>query len=352
VPYVYVGTYTSSRSEGIYVYRFDATTGDLEPIQTLVGVEDPSYLAFAPGGQFLYAVNERERDPEGSVSAFSVDSATGRLEPLNRVPSRGAIPAHLSVDPTGRWVLVANYGGGTISSFPIQSDGSLGEAADVVQHTGNGPNPTRQRGPHPHMIVTDPNNRFVLVPDLGLDRVVAYRLDTSSGRLVAQPQGGGVLDPGAGPRHLAFGPGGRHVYVLNEIASTLSLFDYHAETGHMHPVETLSTLPADYTPASTTAAVVVHPSGRFIYASNRGHDSIAAFGLEPLSGRLTPLGQTPTGGRAPRDFNIDPAGAFLLAANKDSDSLATFRINVEDGAVQPTGFIGEVPSPARVLITS
>jgi 6-phosphogluconolactonase len=346
--HVYVGTYTRhGRSEGIYIFRLDMATGALTHVSTVGGVPDPSWLAFGPDAKTLYAVNEIAE--EGGVSAFAVDSAGGQLRFLNRVASHGAHPAHLSVDSTGRWVLMANYTGGTIATLPIQPDGALGEAADVVRHAGSGPNQGRQEGPHPHMIVTDPNGRFVLVPDLGLDAVLAYRLDGASGRLVAQPDAGGRVKPGAGPRHLAFGASGRHMYVINELDSTLAVFAYDAESGHMRPVQTVSTLPDDYSGESTTAAVVVAPSGRFVYGSNRGHDSVAAFAVDQGSGQLTLLGHTPTGGRTPRDVNLDPTGTFLLAANQNSDSITTFRVDARTGALEPTGHVAQAPSPVRVL---
>jgi 6-phosphogluconolactonase len=349
--FVYVGTYTRlGRAEGIYVYRLELSTGELVHVQTRADVADPSYLTLSSDGRVLYAVNELS--PDGAVSAFAVDPATHTLALINTVASHGATPAHLSVDPSGRWVLVANYSGGTVATFPIEGDGSLGEAASVIHHEGSGPNPARQEGPHPHMIVTDPDGHFVLVPDLGADRVVAYTLDTSTGQLTEQPGAGGYVEPGAGPRHMTFSADGRHAYVLNEIASTVSMFDYEAPTGHMDHVETLSTLPEDFVGKSTTAAIVMHPSGRFVYASNRGHDSIAVFSVDQSSGKLTARGQTPAGGRNPRDFNVDPSGTYLLAAHSESDTITTFHINPDSGALEPTGHVREVPSPVRVLFAS
>ena len=340
---VYVGGY----SDGIYAYRLDPSTGGLIPVATVSGVSKPAYLAYAPRRQTLYAVHELEE--HGGVSAFAVDNATGQLTLLNRVASGGANPAHISVDPTANWLLAANYSGGTVASFPIQKDGGLGEASCVVHHAGSGPNPTRQQGPHPHMIVTDPQGEFVLVPDLGIDAVVAYRLDRSTGQLSPQPDAGGRLPPGAGPRHLAFGTGGRHAYVIAELASTLTVFAYDAASGRLSQTQSVRTLPDEYSDASTTAAVVVAPSGRFVYGSNRGHDSVAAFRIDAVSGELSPLGQTPSGGRTPRDINIDPTGTFLLAANQNSDTVVSFRIDASTGALEPTGQSASVPSPSRVL---
>jgi 6-phosphogluconolactonase len=341
---VYVGTYThDSRSEGIYVYDLDLESGALTHVSTATGVSNPSYLTLSADGKTLYTTNELVDD--GGVSAFAVDTTTGQLTFLNRVASHGADPAHLSVDPSGSWLLVANYTGGTIATFPIQPDGTLGEASDVVRHSGSGPNTARQQGPHPHMIITDPEGQFVLVPDLGADAVLAYSLE--NGRLIAQPDAGCRLPPGAGPRHLAFGSGGRCVYVINELDSTLAVFA--SDAGRMTQQQIVSTLPRGYAGASTTAAVVIAPSGRFVYGSNRGHDSVAICAVDQFSGQLSVLGQTPTGGRTPRDINIDPSGSFLLAANQKSDAIVTFRIDPETGPLEPTGQTAQVPSPTRVL---
>jgi 6-phosphogluconolactonase len=337
---VYVGTYSSD----IFVYRMDPATGALTHVQTQDGVPKPSYLALGQDGRSLYVTNELVDD--GGVSAFAVDAATGELRFLNRVASGGADPAHLSVDPTGRWLLVANYTGGTVAVLPIKPDGALGDASHIVRHTGSGPHATRQQGPHPHMIVSDPQGRFVLVPDLGQDAVLAYQLDVDAGRLLAQPDRGGRLPSGAGPRHLAFGAGGTHAYVIDELASTLAVFAYR--DGHLTQEQVVSTLPDDHAGESTTAAVVVAPSGRFLYGSNRGHDSVAVFAIDS-SGKVASLGQTPTGGRKPRDINIEPAGRFLFAANQDSDTITTFRIDSRTGGLESTGLTTHVPSPARVL---
>jgi 6-phosphogluconolactonase len=347
---VWVGTYTRhGQSEGIYVYRLQVASGAFEHVQTVGNLDDPSYLALAPGGRCLYAVNELPGD--GAVTAFAVEPASGQLRLLNSARSGGAHPAHVSVDPTGRWVLVANYTGGTIASLPVQGDGSLGEAADVVRHAGSGPNAARQEGPHPHMIVTDPAGVFAFVPDLGLDRIVVYRLDRSSGQLIGEKEAGAQLHPGAGPRHVAFGKNGRHLYCVNELDLTVSVFEYDAANGHTRTIQTLSSLPPDVTNdgSMSAAAIVVHPSGQFVYASNRGHNSIAIFGVDQASGQLTPLGHAPSGGRTPRDINVDPSGSLLLAANQDSDAIASFRIDARSGALEPGGSLLRVPKPVRVL---
>jgi 6-phosphogluconolactonase len=340
---IYVGTYANQ----IYVYDLDPATGALSLVSSVAAEGGPSYLALGRGGRTIYSTNEQAQDP--GVSAFALDPSAGQLTFINRVASGGADPAHLSVDPSGSWLLVANYTGGTIATFPIQSDGALGEASQVIQHSGSGPNQKRQQGPHPHMIVTDPHGGFVLVPDLGDDRIVAYRLDRKTGQLVAQPDGGGRLAAGAGPRHLVFAADGGRVYVINELASTLAFFTYDPANGRLVEAQVVPTLPEDFTGTNTTAAVAIAPSGRFVYGSNRGHDSVAAFAIDPTTGQLTPIGHTPTGGRKPRDINSDPTGTFLLAANQDSDSIVVFSIDPQTGQLQPTGHSTQVARPVRIL---
>jgi 6-phosphogluconolactonase len=347
----YIGTYTKhGTSKGIYLYELDTASGTLSHVQTLAGVDDPAYLTLGPGGRMLYAVNEQVED--GGVSSFAVDASSGQLTFVNRVASRGADPAHLSVDSSGGWLLVANYTGGTIAALPIRDDGALGEASGVVHHTGHGPNPDRQQGPHPHMILTDPQGRFILVPDLGADAVLAYRLDRATGRLVPEPDAGGRLPPGAGPRHLAFGADGRHAYVLGELDSTLNTFDYDPETGRLSQTQIVRTLPHVSSGKNSTAALVVARSGRFLYASNRGHNSVATFAIDVASGQVTPRGHTPTAGRMPRDINLDPSGRILLAANQDTDTVVSFFVDEQTGRLEPTGQSTTVPRPVRVLCAS
>jgi 6-phosphogluconolactonase len=345
---VYVGTYTKhGTSEGIYVYQLDTATGALEHVQTVAGVADPTYLTLGPTGRMLYSVNEQVED--GGVSAFAVDPTSGELTFVNSVASHGADPAHLSVDPSGGWLLVANYTGGTIAAVPIEANGALAEASDVVQHTGKGPNQDRQQGPHPHMIVSAPTGGFILVPDLGVDTVLAYHLDPGTGRLVPEADAGGRMPPGAGPRHLAFGGDGQYAYVLGELDSTLNTFAYDAETGRLSHTQVVRTLPHVSSGQNTTAAVVVAPSGRFVYASNRGHNSVAMFSVDPSTGQLTPRGHTPTSGRTPRDINLDPTGTILLAANQDSDTVVSFFVDSHTGRLEPTGQTTPVSRPSRVL---
>ena len=351
---VYVGTFTGmephgrGRAEGIYVGRMDPDSGALTLVHTVPGVDNPSFLALHPQQPYLYAVNavpEHDGQPGGTVSAFAIDPATGALTYLNRQSSHGAGPCHVSVDHTGRWALVANYGGGSIAMLPIQDGGRLGPATDAVQHHGASVTPQRQAAPHAHSINLDPTGQFALVADLGLDQVLIYRLDRTAGKLVPNDPPAVAVAPGAGPRHLAFHPNGRYAYVINEINSTLTAFAYDGSSGRLNELQTESTLPPDFSGENSCAEVRVAPSGRFVYGSNRGHDSIVIFAVDEATGRLSYVGHESSGGRTPRNFVIDPTGAFLLAANQDSDTVVTFRIDQPTGRLSPTGQVAAVPAP-------
>jgi 6-phosphogluconolactonase len=346
---VYVGTYTTNaggRGQGIDRFTLDPASGALSDRETVAAIDDPSYLALSTDKRHLYAAIERA---SGGVAAFAVDPGSGRLTFLNQVDSHGADPSHLALDPSGRHLLVANYTSGSVAVCPIEPDGRVGEATDVVQHVGQGPHPERQAGPHAHMVATDPTGSLVLVADLGLDRVLCYRLDTGSGKLRPLPDHFAQLPPGAGPRHFAFHPNGRWLFVLGELDSTVTVFDYDAQAVTFEPVHTLSTLPPDFTDTSWSAAIRVAPSGRWVYASNRGHDGIAVFACDAATGRLTPVGHTPVEGQWPRDFNIDPSGRFLLAAAQRSHSIATFAVDQATGELSLVGTVAESRSPVCVL---
>lgn len=350
---VYFGTYTGEKSQGIYVSRLNLQTGALSPPELAAEAANPSFLALHPTRDLLYAVNEigqYEGQPTGTVSAFSLDRTTGRLTLLNRQPSRGAGPAHLVVDPSGRHVLVANYGGGSVAALPIAADGSLQPASSAVQHKGSSVNPDRQKGPHAHAIQTGPDNRFAYVPDLGLDQVLIYRFDSAKGTLAPNDPPHAALPPGSGPRHIAFHPRGRLAFVINELTCTITAFEVDATRGALTPVHTISTLPAGepVQKGYSTAEVLVHPSGRFVYGSNRGHDTIVVFSLDEQTGRLSHVQHEPTQGRTPRNFSIDPTGAFLLAANQRSDSVVVFRIDQQTGRLTPAGHTITVGSPVAV----
>ena len=348
---VYIGTYTGQKSKGIYAFRFQPATGSSTSIGLVAETANPSFLTIHPNRRFLYAVNEvntYEGQSAGSVSAFSVDAKTARLTFLNKVSSRGASPCHLAVDKTGKWLLVANYCGGNIAAFPINKDGSLGEASAVVQHAGSSANPQRQQGPHAHSVNLSPDNRFAMASDLGLDQVLIYRFDAVRGTLTPSDPPFAKLKPGAGPRHFAFHPNGRFAYEINELDSSITAYAYTPANGVLEEMQTISTLPKDFTGKSYTAEVEVHPSGRFLYGSNRGHDSIAVFAIDSGKGTLTPVEQVPTQGKAPRNFAIDPTGAYLFAANQNSDNIVIFSIDQKTGKLSPTGNVLEVSTPVCV----
>jgi 6-phosphogluconolactonase len=350
---VYVGTYTSGASKGIYLYRLDLADGSLKHSGTTEGVVNPSYLTLEPGRRFLYAVNEVEDfggAKSGAVSAFAVDPKTGALRFLNQQSSKGGAPCYVTAE-SGRHVLVANYSGGNVAVLPVRADGSLGEAVDVEGGTGSGPNRERQESPHAHCVLLDRPNKFAYSCDLGTDRVMVYRFDARSGSLSPNAPPSVSMKPGAGPRHLAFHPKGHFVYVLNELDSTVTALAHDAARGTLRVMQTLSTLPAGFVGANTGADVHLTPDGRFLYSSNRGHDSIAGFAVHPQTGRLRAIGHTPTGGRTPRNFVIDPSGRFLLAANQKSDNIVTFRLDSSTGALNPTGQTAGVPSPVCLKLT-
>lgn len=342
---LYVGTYTSGESKGIYRLHLDLATGALSPAGEPTETVSPSFLAFHPSRRFLYAVNETGDSPadkSGMVSAFAIDPATGALTFLNQQPSGGAAPCHVTIDKEGRHAFIANYWGGTVEVLPIQADGRLGPPSSVIRHQDRAAKPGV--APHPHSTTLDAANGFAFVADLGLDEIVAYRLDATRG-LAPHEAGTARLAAGAGPRHLAFHPRGRHAYVINELDSTVTRLDYDPVAGTMKPVQTVPTLPAGFKGKNSTAEVVVHPDGKLLFGSNRGHDSIAIFAIDGTMGALTAAGHQATGGKTPRNFAIDPTGAFLLAANQDSDSITVFRIDRASGALTSVGAPVRVPRP-------
>jgi 6-phosphogluconolactonase len=345
---VYAGTYTAKGSEGIYLYRFDASCGAMEVVGLAAAMPNPTFLAIHANRRLLYAVSEvRDKSGRqgGSVNAFAIAPGTGQLTFLNRQSSQGAGPCHLSADATGRFVFVANYVSGSAAILPIEADGRVGEATDVVQHHGSSVDPTRQEGPHVHSITLSPDNRFTLVADLGLDRIIVYRLDPSAGRLLPNDPPWVALKPGAGPRHVAFHPSRPIVYAINELDNTMVAFAWDAEHGALREMQTISTLPADYIGVSYAADVHVDNSGRFLYGSNRGHDSIAIFRIDESSGALATIVQQPVHGKWPRNFAIEPNGGWLLAANQESDSIAVFRIDSATGRLTLQGGTCKVSMP-------
>jgi len=315
----------------------------LASVGKVAGLENPSFLAIDPKGRCVYAVRESGRD--GAVVALSRNPATGELTVLNEQSSGGQGPCYVSVDDEGRFLLAANYGSGHVAVLPIADDGRLSPPSSVVQHTGSGINPARQKGPHAHSIVLDAANRYVLAADLGIDKVMVYRFDSRQGKLVSHQPPFVQCVPGSGPRHIAFHPNGRYVYVIEELSSTVELFAYDSNAGTLRPLQRIGTLPEGFQGTSTCADIHVHPSGRFLYGSNRGHDSIVIYAVDAKTGRLSLIGHESTQGKTPRNFAIDPSGTFLLAANQDSDTIVSFRIDQDTGALSPTGHTCRVSMP-------
>ena len=348
---VYVGTYTGQDSKGIYVCRFNSRTGEITEAEVAAEVKNPSFLAIHPNRRFLYAVTESgdfDGKNTGAVSAFSIDPESKKLTLLNHQPSEGAGPCYLVVDAKGKNVLVANYGGGSIACLPVGKDGRLGKASSAIQHKGSSVNPSRQEGPHAHSINLDPANRYAFAADLGLDKILIYRFDGERGRLEPNDPPSVSVDPGAGPRHFAFHPSGSYAYVINEIGNTVTAFAYDSAHGVLKPLQTISNLPPDFKEVSYTAEVVVHPSGKFLYGSNRGHDSIAVFEIDQKTGKLKFVKTVPTGGKTPRNFYVDPRGQYLLAENMDSGNVAILKIDQKSGDLSPTGHELRVPSPCCI----
>ena len=342
--FVYVGTYTGENSKGIYTFQFDPASGDMTPVKLAGEVTNPSFLTIHPNRKFLYAVSELGA---GSVTAFAIDPKTGALTPLNSVLTGGGGACHLVVDKTGKSLMVANYGTGSVAAIPLSADGRLGEANAVIKHSGSSVNPKRQRGPHAHAVVLSADNRFVFAPDLGLDQILSYRLDPVKASLTPNDPPFAKVAPGAGPRHFAFHPKGKYAYVLNEMGSSVTAFSYDASRGALTELQTLSTLPKDFSGEDNSAELEVDAKGRFLYASNRGHDSIAVFAIGK-DGKLTMVENASTLGKTPRNFKIDPTGAFLFAANQDSGNIIQFRIDPKSGRLKPTGKTAEVSKPVCV----
>jgi 6-phosphogluconolactonase len=353
-PILYIGTYTQQlphvrgqSAEGVYVYRMEQASGALRRQSAVGGLANPSFVNVDAGRRFAYAVQETdtfEGHVGGGVSVLAIDQETGDLTLLGSQPTHGAHPCYVEVAEGGRWLLVANYSGGNVCVLPIAGDGTIGPTVTVVDH--DGPHPHHD-GPHPHSFVSAPGGRLALVPDCGLDRLYVYALDAQSGTLTPHAPPWATLAPGAGPRHLAWNADGTILYCINERNSTLTVFAWDGASGSLRELQTLSTLPEGFSGSNSTADVHVHPNGRFVYGSNRGHNSIASFAVQP-DGTLRPTGHTSTEGRIPRNFAIDPTGTWLLAANQDTNNIATFSIDAESGVPQFTGQVAEVPSPVCI----
>ena len=352
---VYFGTYTGKGSKGIYACRFRPSTGKLTRVELAAETVNPSFLAVDPAQHYLFAANEigdYQGSKSGSVSSFAIDRRSGKLSALNTVASRGADPCHLTVDNAGKHVLVANYTGGSVAVLPVKADGMLGEASDFVQHLGSSVDPNRQHEPHAHDVVLTPDNRFAVVADLGLDKLLVYRFDLEKGKLLPNDPPYGRVKPGSGPRHFALHPNGRWAYLISEMGNTITAFDWDGDKGSFHELQTISTLPKDFKGENSTAELAVHPTGRYLYGSNRGHDSIAVYAIDPAKGMLTSIEDVSTLGKEPRNFALDPTGAYLFAANQNSNTVVVFRVNSRNGRLTPSGEKVEVISPVCVTFVA
>jgi 6-phosphogluconolactonase len=346
--WVFVGTYTDGKSKGIYRMEFDPATGKLSEPVLAAEVDNPSFLAVHPMHKYLYSANESSGDSAGSVTAFALDAKSGALTKLNRQSTIGNGPCHLVVDATGKNVLVANYGGGSVAVLPIGPDGKLAPASDFIQHKGKVFDQKRQGKPHAHSVNLDKANRFAAVADLGLDRIFFYKFDPVQGKLAPNDPPAAKVKDRSGPRHFAFHPDGKHAYVINEINCTVTAFEYDPDHGTLTEIQTIPTMPVAVARGHSTAEVVVHPSGKFLYGSNRGHDSLAVYTIEPGTGRLKNVEYKPTGGKTPRNFAVDPTGSYVLAENMSSDNIVVFRVDSATGALEPTGQVVEVPKACCV----
>ncbi|MFT4032038.1 MAG: lactonase family protein [Siphonobacter sp.] len=339
--YLLVGTYTQKKSEGIYVYQFNNKTGEFQPISIAKGLNNPSFQAISPDQKYVYSVGET--NGEGAVYSFSFDKKTGTLTQLNTESAGGTGPCHVAIDHTGKWVMVGNYGAGSLSLLPVKTDGSLGTPTQTIQHTGTGPNPKRQDKAHVHSINIAANNRDIYVPDLGIDEVTYYRLNDKTGKLTEeQPV---KVAPGAGPRHFTFHPSNKFAYVINELNKTVTAFTYNSQTGALTNIQSISTIPDDYKGENICADIHISPDGKFLYGSNRGHDSIAIYAIDQKTGKLTLVDIESAGGKHPRNFMIDPSGRFVLVANRDTDNVVIFNRNAKTGKLNPTGREIQVSMP-------
>ena len=347
---LYVGTYTKRDSEGIYIFRFDTKSGSLRREAVVAGLDNPSFLTLHPNGQVLYAVSE---DLEaGQVSSFAIDPESGGLTLLNRQPTHGTAPCHLTVEPGGNTLIVANYYSGNVAVYPLNADGTIGDPVQNIQHHGSGPNQERQEAAHAHSATIGPGGSRVYVADLGIDKVMIYRI--AGGRLEANDPDHTPVYAGAGPRHFDFHPNGRFAYIINELDLTVTACAYDADSGALTPMQTSSTLPDGVVDRSGYSCADIHvsPDGRYVYGSNRGHDTIAIFAVDAESGLLTAAGHASTRGRTPRNFKLDPTGDWLLAANQDSDDISVFSRDADSGQLSPVGEMVSAPMPVCLLFGS
>jgi len=351
--FLYLGTYTDDGAKGIYVYQFDRIHGSVKQVETAGDLESPSYLTIHPNGKYLYSVNRGRVLPDkkwGSVSAFSIDPVTGRLEHLNDQPAFGVEACYISTDSKGRLAFVANYSTGNVVVFPLKEDGSLGTLSDNQQHAGSGADPGRQKGPHAHCAYVSPDDKHLYVVDLGIDRIKTYEIDYIHMKLIPKPDCDGMTKPGTGPRHITIDQEGKYAYVIEELASSISVFERDRVTGALHPIQDIKTVPDDFTETNYCADIHIDPSGKYLYGSNRGHDSLAIFRINGENGTLEKVGYQSVSGKWPRNFLIDPKGEFIFVVNQNSDNLVIFKLDPETGNLTPTGTEETLPKPVCVKI--
>lgn len=339
--YLFAGTYTAETSEGIYVYKFNAATGDVAYVSTAKGIQNPSFLDITQDHKFLYSVGEM--DEGGAVNAFRFDKNSGTLTFLNAQSSGGPAPCYVSVDKTGKWVLAGNYNGGSLSKLPTRKDGSLDSVSQIFKHEGKSINPERQNSPHVHSVNIAPNNKDIFVPDLGTDKIFVYQLNDSTGQLSQGTPPFINSVPGSGPRHFTFHPNQKFAYVIQELNATITAFLY--KSGTLEAFQTVGTLPEDYTGRKWCADIHISPDGKFLYGSNRAHESLTIFEIDQQTGKLTFIGRQPVLGKTPRNFIIDPTGEFLLVANQDSDNIVVFKRDRKTGLLKATGKEVKVSMP-------
>jgi len=332
--YVYFGTNRAGPGIGFSLAHFDTDTGVLSQPKFLTEAVKPAFFAIHPDGRHLYSVNSGS---PGGVSAYAIDPASGNLTLLNRVPSGGDDANYICLDQTRHFVLVANYEDGSVSAFALEPDGRIGARTAYIRHTGSSVNPTRQKHPYVHSIIISPDNRFALAADLGVDRLFVYRFDAATGSLAPNDPPFATVAPGSGPRHVKFHPNGRWVYLINEMGCTLAVFSWDPARGALAAIETVPTLPAGFTGVNNCAEVIIHPNGRFLYASNRGHNSLAVFAIDQATGRLTLVEHTPSRGIKPRNFSFDPTGRWIVCSNHDSNNAVVFRVDGATGRLTPVG---------------
>ncbi len=349
---VYVGTYTDKDSKGIYSFRFDPVSGESGPVELAAESPNPSFLAVDPAGTHLYAVNELDvldGSMTGGISAYDIDRTNGKLKLLQQVSSAGAGPAHLSLDRSGRYLLVANYDGGNFAVFPLEQDGRIGQRTAFVQDAGSSINKDRQATPHAHEILASNDDHLVMVSDLGTDKLMVYRFDATNGSLTPNKPPFAKVNPGSGPRHFAIAPSGSFLYLVNELSSTVVVFSLDPSSGKLHQLQSISTLPQDFKGTNTTAEIQVDAAGKFLYVSNRGDDSIAVFAIDGHDGKLSFVERVPTEGKEPRHFTLDPSGKWLFAANQNSDTINVFAVDGASGRLTATPHVIHVPAPVCVL---